>query len=351
MSGEFIRLAHGSGGVEMRELLEKLIFSRIDSKLKRFGDEGVGIDMPDDGAGIKISDDLYLVISTDSYTVKPLFFPGGDIGMLAASGSINDVLMMGGIPIAIMDSIVIEEGFPMRDLERIIGSFIEILRSEGVALVGGDFKVMPRGELDGIIINTVALGLARRLIIDSIKPGDKIIVSDYVGDHGAIIMLYRMGLAKDPETLERSRIRSDVKPLTSLMKPVLEKYPEYIHAARDPTRGGLAGVLNEWVRDSEHVIYIDEDEIPIRDPVRRYSEMLGIDPLYLASEGVAVFSVDPSISEEFISFIRKIGYPNARIVGEVRSENRYKGRVIMRTSVGGVRIVDPPRGELIPRIC
>lgn len=347
---EYIRLYHGSGGLETREVLERLFFKRIEERLKRYGG-GVGIDYPDDGAAIEIGPGRYIVVSTDSYTVKPLFFPGGDIGRLAASGSINDVLMMGARPVAMMDSIVVEEGFSMRDLERIVGSMIEVLREEGVALIGGDFKVMPRGEIDGVVINTVALGISEKLIIDRVHEGDRVIVSDYIGEHGAVIMLYRFGLGEGLEALEKGLLRSDVRPLTRLMIPLIERYIDYIHAARDPTRGGLAGVLNEWVSQTQYTVFVDEDEIPVRDPVKKYSEMLGIDPLYLASEGVAVLSVDPSVAEEVLGFMRSLGFRNARIIGEVRRSDRYRGRVIMRTSVGGLRLVDPPRGEIVPRIC
>lgn len=347
---DLIRLYHGAGGVEMRELLTKIFFKRLEDKLKRYKD-GLGIDHPDDGAAIKISEDLYMVISTDSYTVKPIFFPGGDIGKLAVSGSLNDVLMMGAKPIALMDSIIVEEGFSTQDLVKIVDSMFEILREENIPLIGGDFKVMPRGEIDKIVINTVGIGLANKLIIDSIKPGDKIIVSDYVGDHGAVIMLYRFGLEKDPDIISKSKLRSDVKPLTKLMIPLIDKYIDHIHAARDPTRGGLAGVLNEWVSDTELGIIVDEEEIPVRESVKKYSNMLGIEPLYLASEGVAILSVDPSVAEEILRFIRSLGFANARIIGEVVEEERFKGRVILRTSVGGLRILEPPRGEIVPRIC
>ncbi len=346
---DFIKLSHGSGGVEMRELIMRLIVDKVDHRLRRYGD-GVGIDVLDDGAAIKVGD-KYIVISTDSYTVKPIFFPGGDLGVLAASGSINDVLMMGAKPIALMDSIVVEEGFPTNDLERIIDSFLRVLREENIALIGGDFKVMPKGEIDGVVINAVAIGIADKLIVDNPRPGDKIIVSDYLGEHGAIIMMYRLGLGSRIDIIEKSLLRSDVKPLTKLMIPLIERYGDYIHAARDPTRGGLAGVLYEWVSSSKNMIILREEEIPIRDPVKRYSEMLGIDPLYLASEGVAVFSVDPEITPDFISYINNLGFKNARVIGEVRETNRYAGKVFLETVVGGLRILDPPRGEIVPRIC
>ncbi|MFP3485334.1 MAG: AIR synthase related protein, partial [Vulcanisaeta sp.] len=249
---KYIRLAHGSGGVETSMILEELIFSKVEDPLKRVGN-GIGIDFPDDAAAIPLPSGDYLIITVDAYTVNPPFFPGGNIGVLAASGSINDVLMMGGKPIAMLDSIIVEEGFPIDDLSKIIDSFIDTLRREGVALIGGDFKVMPKGQLDKIVITTVGIGLAKKPIVDVPRVGDKIIVSDYVGDHGAVILAYQLGSDVSTELLEKSRLKSDVKPLTKLMLPLIEKYGDYIHAARDPTRGGLSMVLNDWAKASNAI--------------------------------------------------------------------------------------------------
>ncbi|MEM2136855.1 MAG: hydrogenase expression/formation protein HypE [Candidatus Methanomethylicia archaeon] len=345
-----VTLAHGSGGIEMHEILNKLIFSRVSEDLKRV-EGGVGIDELDDGALIPISNNNYVVISTDSYTVNPPFFPDGNIGILAASGSINDVLMMGGKPMAMLDSIIVEEGFPINELEVIVESFIKVLRGEGVALIGGDFKVMPKGSIDKIVINTTAIGLTDKPIIDKPKPGDKIIVSDSIGDHGAVIMLLQMGLEKSVEEMSKGLLKSDVKPLSKLMIPLIERYVEYINAARDPTRGGLSGVLNEWASKSNLVIVINESDIPIRESVKRYSEMLGIDPTYLANEGVAVISANPEYADRIVEYMRDLGFSNARIIGEVRESEKYKGYVLAKTSVGGFRVMEPPRGEIIPRIC
>lgn len=350
MNRDKVTLAHGAGGVEMIELLERLVFSRVDSRLKKVG-EGVGLDELDDAAAIPVNG-KYIVISTDSYTVNPPFFPGGNIGILAACGSINDVLMLGGRPIAMLDSIVVEEGFSIEDLELIIESMINVLRNEGVALIGGDFKVMPKGQLDKIVITTTAIGVSEgKPIVDKPQPGDKIIVSDFIGDHGAVILLAQTGLLnKTGEFVGRS-ISSDVKPLTKLMLPLLSKYRECITAARDPTRGGLAGVLNEWASKTGTLIVIRDDDVPVREGVRKYADALGIDPLYLASEGVAVLAVSPDYANEILEFIHSLGYTNARIIGEVRSTDLFKGYVVAETSIGGLRVVEPPRGELVPRIC
>jgi len=338
-----IKLSHGSGGVETSEIVEKLFIAKLGETLKKVPG-GLGLDFPDDAAAIPIGDGQYLVVSVDSYTVSPPFFPGGDIGVLAASGSINDILMLGGRPIAMLDAVVVEEGLPMDTLEKIVNSFLSVLKSEGVALIGGDFKVMPKGQLDKVIITTVGIGIADQIIVDKPRPGDKIIVTDYVGDHGAVIMMLQYG--ENPGAL-----KSDVKPLTSLMIPLLEKYGRYIHAARDPTRGGLSMVLNDWAKTGGGVIVIEEDLIPIRPEVASYANMLGVDPFHLASEGVAVLAVDPMVAEEVLKLIHSIGFINARIIGEFKESQRYKGYVLLKTQAGGYRILEPPRGDIVPRIC
>ncbi|MGC8994467.1 MAG: hydrogenase expression/formation protein HypE, partial [Pyrobaculum sp.] len=307
-----IRLAHGAGGVETSQILDLLFFSRGDILKKVEG--GVGLDFPDDAAAIPIGDGRYLVVTVDSYTVNPPFFPGGDIGVLAASGSINDVLMMGGRPIAMLDAVVVEEGFPMEDLKKIMDSMMRVLREEGVALIGGDFKVMPRGQLDKIVITTVGIGVAERLIVDKPRPGDKIIVSGYLGDHGAVILAKQMGLDEGGSS---GGLVSDVRPLTRLMLPLVEKYGNYIHAARDPTRGGLAMVLNDWAKAAGAVIVVEEEAIPIRPQVASYANMLGVDPLALASEGAAVLAVDPSAAEEVLEQMKRLGFEHAAVIGEV----------------------------------
>ena len=340
-----VTLAHGAGGKETEELLEKLIFSRVEERLKKV-EGGLGIDIPDDGAAIPLPGGGYLVASIDSYTVNPPFFPGGDIGKLAACGSINDVLMMGAKPVAMLNSIVVEEGFPMDDLNRIVDSLLSTLKSEGVATIGGDFKVMPRGSIDKVVITTTGIGVADRLIVDkNVKEGDAIIVSGYVGDHGATILALQQGIEIEGE------LKSDVAPLTKLMIPLLEKYGEYIHAARDPTRGGLSMTLNDWARDSGTVIVVEASKIPVRRQVEAYAGMLGIDPLHLASEGVAVLAVDRRVAEEILDFIKNLGYGDAAIIGEARKSRKYKGLVLYRSEVGGLKILEPPSGELVPRIC
>jgi hydrogenase expression/formation protein HypE len=236
----------------------------------------------------------------------------------------------------------------MEDLRRIVDSMLGVLREEGVALIGGDFKVMPKGQLDKIVIATVGVGVAERLILDKPRPGDKILVSGYLGDHGAVILARQMGIVEEGQG---GGLASDVRPLTRLMLPLVEKYGEYIHAARDPTRGGLAMVLNDWAKASGTVIVVDEAAVPVRPQVAAYANMMGIDPLALASEGAAVLAVDPAVADEVLEFMKRLGFKDAAAVGEVRSSERYRGYVLLKTVVGGLRILEPPRGDLVPRIC
>ncbi len=345
VKARFLTLAHGAGGVETGEILEELVLSKFPPELKK-ALEGYGTDVLDDGATLKIGG-LHVVLSIDAYTVNPPFFPGGNIGVLAASGSINDVLMMGGRPVAMMDSIVAQEGFPVDKLDVIMESFAKVLRENGVALIGGDLKVLPKDDLSGVVITTVGVGLARKVIVDrDLRPGDKIVVSGPLGEHGATILALQYGV-----DLGETQLRSDARPLTDLMLPLLEKYGDHIHAARDPTRGGLAMTLNDWARESGTVIVVEEDSIPLREPVVSYAEMLGIEPLALASEGVAVLGVAADVAEEIVGEMRRLGYSEASVIGEARRSEKYSGYVLYKSSVGGVRILEPPRGELVPRIC
>ncbi len=345
MVDELITLAHGAGGREMGDLLHKLIFSRVKREASAVNG-GVGLEAADDGATIPMPDGRHLVLSTDSYTVHPLFFPGGDIGKLAACGSINDVVMMGGRPLAMVDAIIVAEGVEMRVLEKVFESFLSVLEEEGVALIGGDFKVMPQGSLDSIVVSTTCIGVAEEPIVDqNLRPGDKILVSGYLGDHGATILALQQGLEVEGEGL-----KSDVRALTPLLK-VLQKWRGYIHAARDPTRGGLAAVLNEWAAKTGTVIVLEGRKVPVRPIVRSYAEMLGLDPLYLASEGVAVLGVDGEVAEDVLEDVIRAGFKDARIIGEVKSGGSHPGLVLYRSEVGGHRILEPPTGELVPRIC
>ncbi len=333
-----ITLAHGTGGKEMQDIIHKIF-----SSVKKTSDDIVGLKAFDDSAiGTRL--DGRLVISTDSYTVKPIFFPGGNIGKLAAYGSINDVAVVGGEPIFGVDSIVVEEGFSVRTLQEIVESLINAMESEGVQLVAGDFKVMPKNSLDGLIITTTIVGVLNDdPILDSrAKPGDKVIVSGTIGDHGAVITAYQYGI--DPEKEGMCSDCASVLPIMRIARSI-----GGVHAAKDPTRGGIAMALNEIAEKSNVSIWIREEDIPIRDKTRALMEMLGIDPMYLACEGRVVLMVEPEKAESIVDKLVSAGYKDAKIIGEVKKER--PGYVIMETQTGGYRIVEKLRGELTPRIC
>ncbi len=341
-------LAHGAGGKETDDLIRNLIRAKVPKEFWAIKG-GTGLDELDDSALIPISNNLHVAITIDTYTIKPIKFPGGDIGKLAASGTINDLLMVGAKPLVAVDGIVVEEGFPTNDLSSIIESYVTTLTGEGVFLVGGDFKVMPKEEVDGIIIATAGIGIVEgKPIKDSeIKPRDKIIVSGYLGDHGAAVLSAQKALGVEFD------IKSDVKPLTSLMLPLLERYRPYIHGANDPTRGGIAMTLNEWAEKTNTVILLEEKNLPIRPQVREYAEMLGIEPLSLANEGAAVIAVDENKANEILNYIKSLGFEEAEIIASVYepSDPRHRGKVLMRSTSGGFHILEPPSGEIVPRIC
>jgi len=343
--GDKITTLHGSGGPETMEIIKRFILSKIPNNLWKVG-EGYGLDVLDDGSTILV-DGKHFVLSIDSFTVNPIFFPGGNIGHLAVSGVINDLVMMGARPIAFMDTIIVEEGFPVKDLEKIIDSITTILKKYNIALIGGDFKVMPKNSLDKIIVTGAGIGYAEKPIIDKPRPGDKIIVSGPIADHGATILAAQLGLLE-----ENAGLRSDSRPLIDTILPVLEKYRDHINAARDPTRGGLAITLNEWVNHTKFAIIIDRSSVPVREEVRYFLDALGIDPLSVASEGVAVLSVRPDAAEEVVDELVRRGEKYATIIGEVvePEEEVLEGRVIAITEVGGKTIVQPNALNL-PRIC
>ena len=346
MASTDVKLSHGAGAKEMWEFIQKHIVSKVPKNLWKTVN-GYGLDVLDDGAVIKIGDN-YIVISIDSYTVNPIFFKGGNIGELAVSGTLNDLVMMGAKPTAFMDTIVVEEGFSTRDLEIIIESMVKILREEGIPLIGGDFKVMPKGSIDRIVITGVGIGLTSKPIIDvMIDENDAIIVTGPIAEHGAVIMAHQLGMENEIKDLQ-----SDTKPLTRTVLPVIERFKEYIHAARDPTRGGLAATLYEWVSESDLTIIIDRNKIPIRDSVRYFLDALGIDPLNMASEGIGVLAVEPSIADDIVEELRKVGENHAAIIGRVIKVNNplLRGKVIAITEVGGKVIVEP-RSVNLPRIC
>ncbi len=343
--GRKITIMHGAGGPETSEIVERLIVSRVPEHLRRALD-GIGLDILDDASTI-IMAGRHVVVATDNFTVKPLFFPGGDIGHLAASGVLNDLVMMGARPVAFMDGVIVPEGFPVSDLEKILSSMIRVLEENNVALIGGDFKVMPRGSLDGIIISGTGIGIAEEPVVDKVRPGDKIIVSAPIAEHGATILAAQLGMLGQAPGL-----RSDSRPLVKTVLPVIEKYRGYIDAARDPTRGGLAAILHEWIHRTGYAVIIDRARIPVRDEVREFLDALGIDPVNVASEGVAVIAARPEAADDIVEELRRNGEESATIIGEVVEPDNevLRGRIIAVTEVGG-KVVIQPNALNLPRIC
>jgi hydrogenase expression/formation protein HypE len=338
LSQDRITSLHGAGGELMGKFLDVLILPRF--PLKKAGP--VGLDALDDGAVLSLPPGQP-VITTDSHVVKPIFFPGGDIGRLAACGTVNDLAVMGARPLAMTLALIIEEGFSIHQLEKILDSVAQIVGELGVALVAGDTKVMGKGELDGIVINTTGIGVATRPVTDAgLTPGDVLIVTGPVGDHGFALLV-----AREEFELE-SGLESDVAPLWPLLEPALAAGG--ITAMKDPTRGGLAAALNDLARKSRVGIEIWEEKIPLRDEVRGLAELLGISPYEMACEGRAVLGVRPERAEEILEIITR--HPlgeGAAIIGQ--AGEAHAGRVILATKVGGRRYLEMPLGDPLPRIC
>lgn len=338
---DVVKLSHGAGGSAMDHIVNGLI---LPSFHRRKALNGVGLDALDDGASI-VTDGEEVVASIDGHIVDPIFFPGGDIGRLAISGAVNDVSAMGAKPVAILDSIIVEEGFSISNLQSILESMDKTSIEAGVSIINGDFKVMPHGHLKGILISTCCLGLlqGRKPILDNgANPGDKIIVTGSIGDHGIALMSAREGITFETE------LKSDVAPIWPTVKAALDVGG--IRAMKDPTRGGLASALNEIAQKSNVSIWIDEDKVLIKNEVRAASEMLGLDPYEVTCEGRMVMCVSEPSTQSVLEAVRKTRYGvEAEIIGEVKTD--YPGTVLIRTSVGGTRILRKPIGEPIPRVC
>jgi hydrogenase expression/formation protein HypE len=335
-----IGLKHGAGGRAMRALIEGLF---VDGFAETPVD-GIGLAAMDDGAALRVGD-RWLVITTDSHVVHPIFFPGGDIGRLAVAGTVNDLAMMGATQVlALTCAVILEEGFARSDLERIQASIHSTCREAGAVIVTGDTKVMGRGELDGIVLNTTGIGLTERVVPDSgLGPGDRILVTGTMGDHGFAIMALRKGLELEGD------LRSDVAPLNDLVARALAAGGGAVTAMKDPTRGGLSSALHEMADKSGVGIVLDERSVPVSPVVGAAADLLGIDPLHITNEGKAVLGVGPEAAERVLAALR--AHPlgeNAAVVGTCIAE--HAGTVILDTGFGR-RLLSEPEGEPLPRIC
>ena len=336
---ETVQLTHGAGGRAMGELLEKYVLNTFTNKSA--GD--IGLDQLDDGATIDLPGEGTLVLTTDSHVVNPLFFPGGDIGKLAVCGTVNDLAVMGAKPVALTSSLIVEEGFPLPDLSRVMASMEESSRESGVPIITGDTKVLEKGAMDGLAINTAGIGFAKEPVSDAgMNPGDRVILTGTIGDHGMALMQYREGLSF------RTELESDIAPLNDLLEVALEAGE--ITAMKDPTRGGIAAALNEMADKSGLGITVKEESIPIREAVSGIAELIGISPYEVANEGKAVVTASRETAGKVVDALRS--HPlgrEAREIGKVTEE--WSGKVIMETEIGGRRFLEAPLGDPVPRIC
>ncbi len=331
-----VDMSHGSGGRAMAQLIDELFLHHLDNALLRQGN---------DQAAFTVSAGR-MVMSTDGHVISPLFFPGGDIGSLAVHGTLNDIAMSGAKPLYLAAGFILEEGFPLADLERIVISMAAAANAAGVPVVTGDTKVVERGKGDGVFITTTGVGVVPEGLAisgDGARPGDAILISGSMGDHGVAIMSSR-------ENLEfETRIESDSAALHTLVAAMVDAVPE-IHCLRDPTRGGLATTLNELAQQSGVGMRLREATIPVRSAVQAACELLGLDPLYVANEGKLICICPAVAAERLLAVMRN--HPlaaEAAIIGEVVED--AESFVQMETSFGGSRIVDWLAGEQLPRIC
>ncbi len=336
MRSDRILLAHGSGGTMMRELIEDVFVAEFgDDVLKRM-DDAASLDIPPGR----------IALSTDTYVVNPVFFPGGDIGRLAVCGTVNDIATSGAVPLYLSVGFVLEEGFPIADLERILVSMRDSAVEAGVRIVTGDTKVVERGHGDGVFINTAGVGALPEgmdLSGSHCRPGDVVLLSGTLGDHGIAVVSTREGLEFSTD------IRSDAAPLNKLVAEVLAAAPD-VRCFRDPTRGGLASTLNELAMASGVSMTVEETAVPVRDQVRGASEMLGYDVFQVANEGKMVAVVPAEQAEVALGAMRNAPYgEDAAIVGTVDAEPA--GKVYVHTAFGAKRIMDMLVGEQLPRIC
>lgn len=333
---EKIVLAHGSGGKLSHDLIKRIFVNIFNNPI---------LNELDDQAALEIGNNT-LAFSTDSFVVKPIFFPGGDIGKLAVCGTVNDLAMGGATPLYLSTGFIIEEGMLTEDLEKVVASMQEAASEAKVAIVTGDTKVVERGSCDCLFINTAGIGIVPSGVNISganARPGNKIIVNGFIGDHGIAVMAKRHGLSF------KKSLSSDCAPLNGLVETMIN-VTKSIRVLRDPTRGGLATTLNEIAQQSGVGIMLEEDKIPIRDEVRGACEILGLDPLYVANEGKLIAIVPAEVAEEMVDVMDSHKYGHgAKIIGEVLPEP--KGKVFLKTIIGGRRLLDMLSGDQLPRIC
>ncbi len=336
MNSDVVTMAHGSGGQASHDLMEKVLLPAFDNNI---------LHELHDGAKLNLHTNK-IAFSTDSYVVKPLFFAGGNIGKLAICGTVNDLAMTGAIAKYISVGLIIEEGFEISKLQEIVSTMRKVADEAGVYIVTGDTKVVNKGCADGIFINTAGVGeLIEGVNISPLRAraGQNIIVSGYLGDHAATIMASRHGLEL-PEI-----VKTDCAPLNHMVENMLKTAPD-IAVLRDPTRGGVAAVLNEIASQAQVGILLEEESIPVREEIKGFCDILGFDPLYLANEGKLIAFVEAEDTEKVLDIMHSCKYgKNAKVIGKVI--NKAKGEVGIKTPVGGIRIVDMPQGEQIPRIC
>jgi hydrogenase expression/formation protein HypE len=330
-----VLLAHGSGGKLTHELISGIIYPALANTLLAKMDDSAVIDIHG-----------RMAFTTDSFVVNPIFFPGGDIGKLAVCGTINDLAVMGARPLFLSLGLIIEEGFSFSELEKVMNSIKQAADEGSVKIVTGDTKVVNHGSADKLFINTSGIGLIDEGIDVSganARPGDKIILSGTIGDHGVAVMAQREKLRF------KVTVESDCAPLNGLVNRILS-FRSALHSMRDPTRGGVATTLNEIASQSRVGLRIYEDRIPVKESVMSACEMLGLEPLYVANEGKLIIIADPESAGSIVKALRQDKYgTEACVIGEVTAE--HAGRVIMQTRLGASRIIDMLSGELLPRIC
>ncbi|MGD8921779.1 MAG: hydrogenase expression/formation protein HypE [Candidatus Zixiibacteriota bacterium] len=332
-----IQLAHGSGGRLTADLITEIFLKAFDNPaLNKQNDQAIV-----EVQGVKVA------FTTDSFVVDPIFFPGGDIGDLAVNGTINDLCMCGAKPLFLSAGLIIEEGLPIDDLQKIIASMQRAAAVAGVEIVTGDTKVVDKGKGDKIFVNTSGIGVVEHdftVSADNLKLGDVLIISGTIADHGMAILSRREGLSFE------SPIVSDTAALNSLVELIMQTAGSALHAMRDPTRGGVAATLNEFASSSKVNIRVQEDTIPILPAVAGACELLGLDPLYVANEGKLVAAVEEPVAQRVIEVMRH--HPlgrKATVIGRVEAD--HPGRVTLKTRLGTERMVDMPTGEQLPRIC